>query len=146
MPLNYFLTSIIVYLGLLLGVILIKLAPEEQRPGKKYFSLLKKIILFLIITLFFAYSNLNYVLFLFLIAVLFLMLLSKKITLESTILIYLLFGVIFSLSNKITNLFVIESVLIFLYGLPTASLIFKIKKKNYYEFFFNYHFSFLILK
>jgi len=135
MPLNYFLASIIVYLGLLLGVILIKLAPEEQRPGKKYFSLLKKIILFLIITLFFAYSNLNYVLLLFLIAVLFLILLSKKITLESTILIYLLFGVIFSLSSKITNLFVIESVLIFLYGIPTASLIFKIKKKNYYDVF-----------
>ena len=47
--LNYFLVSIISYLGLLLGVILIRLAPEEQRPGKRYFILIKKILFFLIL-------------------------------------------------------------------------------------------------
>ena len=135
MPIDFILASIVSYLGLLLGIILIKLAPEEQKPGKKYFILFKKILLFLIIAIFFVYIKINTVILIFLLIILLLFLINKKITLESTVLTYLLFGVLFSLSFRIQNLFIIESVLIFLYGIPTASLIFKIKKKNYKDVF-----------
>jgi len=60
---------------------------------------------------------------------------KKKITLDNTVYIYLLLGTIFSISSKLPELFIIESVLIFLYGVPTASLVFKRKIKNYSDIF-----------
>jgi len=61
------------------------------------------------------------------------LMLNKKLNLDKSALVYLLLGIIFYLSSKIPDLFVIESVLIFLYGVPNASLIFK--RKNHYEVF-----------
>ncbi len=137
MPLNYFLASIISYLGLLVGIILIKLAPEEQKPGKRYFILLKKILFLLILAFLLLFYRINLkfsVLFLIFITIFITILMSaKKTNLEKISLVYFLLGIIFYLSNKVFNLFVIESVLIFLFGIPTASLIYNIKKKNYYE-------------
>jgi len=132
---SYFLASIIVYLGLLLGAILIKLAPEEQKPGKKYFILLKKILFFIIIISILFFYKLNIFLITILIIFVLILILNKKINLEKSPLVYLLLGIIFYLSSKIFNLFVIESVLIFLYGIPASSLIIKLKEKNYYEIF-----------
>ena len=129
--LSYFLASIISFLGLLVGIILIKLAPEEQKPGKKYFILIKKIILFLIIALFFIYLKINLIILFLLLIITLIMLTNKKITLESNLLVYLMLGIFFSLSSKIFNLFIIESVLIFLYGIPTASFAFNPRKRNY---------------
>jgi len=131
--LSYFLASVLSFLGLLVGIILIKLAPEEQKPGKKYFILIKKIILFLIIALFFIYLKINLIILFLLLIITLIMLTNKKITLESTSLVYLTLGIFFSLSSKIFNLFIIESVLIFLYGIPTSS--FELKKNNYYSVF-----------
>ena len=130
--LNYFLTSIIIYLGLLVGIILIKFAPEEQKPGKIYFILIKKIILFLIIVFFFIYSKMNIIVLSLLLFFTFIILTNKKITLDSK-LVYLMLGIFFSLSSKILNLFIIESVLIFLYCTLTASFAFNPRKGNYNE-------------
>ena len=132
---NYLLASIISYLGLLAGVILIKMAPEEQKPGKKYFILIKKIIFFLIIAFLLAYYKLNLIFSLFLLLFLFILMLTKKMKLEKLALAYFFLGIIFFLSSKIIDLFVIELVLVFLYGIPAASLIFNIKKKNYKDIF-----------
>ena len=132
---SYFLASIIAYLGLLLGVILIKLAPEEQKPGKKYFILLKKILFFIIIISILFFYKLNIVLITILIIFVLILILNKKINLENSIRVYFFLGIVFYLSSKIFNLFVIESALIFLFGIPTSSLIIKLKKKNYYEIF-----------
>ena len=131
--LSYFLASVLSFLGLLVGIILIKLAPEEQKPGKKYFILIKKIILFLIIALFFIYLKINLIILFLLLIITLIMLTNKKITLESNLLVYLMLGIFFSLSSKIFYLFIIESVLIFLYGIPTSSL--ELKKNNYYSVF-----------
>jgi len=133
MPASYFLAAITSYLGLLLGIILIKLAPEEQRPGKKYFILLKKILLFSIIFLFFYFLNLNPIVLIAASILLILLFYNKKLTLESTLFVYILLGIIFSLSSRFQDLLIIESTLIFLYGIPTASIAFK--KKNYSEIF-----------
>ncbi|MBU90355.1 hypothetical protein CMO94_02335 [Candidatus Woesearchaeota archaeon] len=131
--LTFFLASIIAYLGLLFGVILIKLAPEEQKPGKKYFILLKKILFLFIIAFLSFYYKINFIFLILLLIFIIVLMLNKKLNLDKSALVYLLLGIIFYLSSKIPDLFVIESVLIFLYGVPNASLIFK--RKNYYEVF-----------
>jgi len=133
--LNYFLASIIAYLGLLLGITLIKMAPEEQKPGKKYFILIKKIILFLIIASFFVYLKINLIILSLLLLFTLILFANRKITLESTLLVYLMLGLFFSLSSKIFDLFIIESTLIFLYGISTASFAFNPRKRNYKEIF-----------
>lgn len=131
--LSYFLASIIAYLGLLLGVVLIKLAPEEQKPGKKYFILLKKILFFLIIVSILFFHKVNIILTTVLLSFIIILMLNKKINLEKLSLIYLLLGVILYLGSRIPDLFIIESVLIFLFGVPASSLIFK--RNNYYDIF-----------
>ena len=131
--LNYFLTSIIAYLGLLVGVILIKLALEEQKPGKKYFILLKKILFFLILAALLFFYRINIILTAVLLIFVMVLMLNKKLNLNKSSLVYFLIGIIFYLSSKIPDLFVIESVLIFLYGIPTTSL--KLKKRNYLDVF-----------
>ncbi len=133
MQIDYFLASIIAYLGLLLGVILIKLAPEEQKPGKKYFILLKKISFFLIIVSFLFFYKVNIILTTILLVFVIVLMLNNKLNLSKSSLVYFFLGIIFYLSSKITELFVIESVLIFLYGIPAASLI--LKRKNYFDVF-----------
>ena len=55
---NYFFASIISFLGLAAGILLIKIAPEEQKPLKKYFEICRKSILILIFL--FAILNFKY--------------------------------------------------------------------------------------
>lgn len=131
--LNYFLASIIAYLGLLLGVILIKFAPEEQKPGKQYFILLKKILFILILASFLFFYKINFILSIMILIIV--LIISKKTNLSKSHLIYFILGIIFYFSyfSKIFDLFIIESILMFLYGIPTASLI--LKKKNYFDIF-----------
>jgi hypothetical protein len=129
--LSYFLASIIAYLGLLVGVILVKLAPEEQNPGKKYFILLKKATFFLIIAILLIYYKINLFFSLSLLIFMAILMWNRRINLNKTQLVYFLLGIIFSLSGRIFNLLILESLLIFFYGIPTASLEFNIKKNNY---------------
>ena len=131
--LNYFLASIIAYLGLLLGIILIKLAPEEQKPGTQYFILLKKILFFIALVAILFFYKVNIIFTTVLLLFVIILMLNKKINLNKSGLVYFFLGILFYLSSKILNLFVIESVLIFLYGIPNASLI--LKKKNYFDIF-----------
>ena len=133
--LNYFLASIIAYLGLLLGIILIKFAPEEQKPGKQYFILLKKILFFLILFFLMLFYKVDIILTIILLFFVITLMLNKKINLDKLGLVYFFLGVVFYLSyfSKIFNLFTIETVLIFILGIPTASLTLKSKKKNYYD-------------
>ena len=130
---SYFLASIIAYLGLLLGIILIKLSPEEQKPGKKYFIILKKILFIIILISLLFFYKLNIIFITVLILFSLILILNKKLNLEKAALVYLLLWIVFYLSSKILNLFILESVLIFLYGIPVSSLI--LKKKNYIEIF-----------
>src|SRR3989338_1294893 len=62
---NYFLASIISYLGIALGMTLAYIAPEEQKPGKKYFAILKYVFFISILAflLSFYYKNIFLVLF-----------------------------------------------------------------------------------
>ena len=142
---NYFFISIISFLGSLIGIMLVKIAPEEQKPLQKYFILLRKILLLLIfVFVIFYYINDKFNLIILLLFFIFSLLIEYKINylLKKSIIIYLLLGIIFFLSSKNTNLFTIESSLIFLYGLPTASLIYN--NKNQYKIIF-YNIGFIII-
>ena len=136
--LNYFLTSIISYLGLLAGILLVKIAPEEQKPLSRYFEWFRKLILLLVfLFLIFYYSNsraYETALLVYLAFIIFVEYISAGI-LRKSIIIYTAFGIIFYLSSKNINLFAMESSLIFLYGMPAASIMFNKKEKNYIEIF-----------
>jgi hypothetical protein len=133
MQITYFLASIIAYMGLFLGMLLIKLAPEEQKPGIKYFIFIKKVLFFLIMLFLLYFYRIHYLLSILLLIIISILMLTGKMKLNASAVIYFLFGVIFYLSYKQQDLFVIESVLIFLYGIPNASLM--LKKNNYYDIF-----------
>ena len=133
--LSYFLASILSYLGLLVGVILIKLAPEEQKPGKRYFVIIKKILFLLIIAFLLLFYNLNLMLAVMLLAFVIALVFSKKIDLKRTAMVYFFLGIVFYLSSKFISLFAIESILIFLYSIPHASLMLGIRKRNYAHIF-----------
>ena len=131
--LNYFLASIISYLGLLLGIILIKMAPEEQKPGKKYFILLKKILFFIILGTLLLFYKISIILTAIFLSFIIVLIFNKKIKLEKSAFVYILLGAIFYSSSEIFDLFILETVLIFLYGTITSSIILNVKKRNYYD-------------
>ena len=131
--LSYFLASLIAYLGLLVGLILIKMAPEEQKPGKRYFILLKKILFFTLFIPILYYYKINIVFSLALLSFVAALILRNRLKLDTSWLIYFLLGIFFYLGSRFIDLFAMESALIFLYGIPNASLMFSLKKKNYSE-------------
>ena len=144
---NYFFASIISYSGLLIGILLVKIAPEEQKPLEKYFILLRKILLLIIfIFLIFYYFNEYFSMLILIAYFIFLLIIEYKINdlLKKSIIIYSLIGILFFLSSKNTNLFAIESSLILLYGISTASLIYRRKEKNHYRILF-YNLGFVII-
>lgn len=131
-PLNYFFASVISFLGLLAGFMLIKTAPEEQKPLQKYFVFFRKLLLLPVsVFLIFYYFN-DLIYFIVLILPIFFLLLTEYKTKDlgkKLAISYSIFGILFYMSSKNMNLFAIESSLIFLYGLPAASLIYR-KGKN----------------
>ena len=105
--------------GLLMGVILSRLAREELSAGKKYFVLLYRIfflLLSLIITYFLSFPI---ILFFFFFALVLLLLDLKKSYRSQFYLHYLLFIVGYFLSGKQ----IIVAVFIFLYSLPVGTIL-----------------------
>ena len=144
---NYFFASVISYLGLIIGVMLVKTAPEEQKPLEKYFIAARKTsLLAIFIFLFFFYFNDHFNLLVLAVYFGFLLFVEFKLNdlFKKTIISYTLFGILFFLSSKNINLFTIESSLILLYGIPTASLMYNKKVKNEYMIIF-YNIGFIAL-
>lgn len=144
---NYFFASVISFLGLLIGIMLVKIAPEEQKPLEKYFKLSRRVLLYAIFlfVMFYYFNNVFYIS--ALIGYLLLLLLVEyKISnlMRKSMTIYSLLGILFFLGSKNANLLVIESSLILLYGLPAASMIYSKKGKNHYNVIF-YNTGFLII-
>ena len=161
---NYFSASIVCFLGLIIGMLLIRIAPEEQKPLEKYFAWSRKAFLLLI----FGFLASYYIKIPFYLAALalyfiFLVFIEYKAgsLLKKSIIISTASGVLFFISSENTNLFAISSGLILLYNICTSSLVYSIKKKNYFQIIFynmgflllsnilfllDYHFSFLIFK
>tara|TARA_Y100000310_G_scaffold345817_1_gene470422 strand:+ start:2219 stop:2677 length:459 start_codon:yes stop_codon:yes gene_type:complete len=130
-PLTYILTLAVAYLGIIGGLILAKIAEEELKDGRKYFLLLQNILLMLALTFMLMFNKLNIILSSAIGVVVFILLIyfGKGYGKYIPKIAYVLFGFIFYFSSKIESLFIIESIIIFLYGLPTGS--FDYKKKVY---------------
>lgn len=121
--LNYSLAAIISYLGLFVGFILAITAKEELKAGRKYFIFLQKIILLLIFVFLLIFVKLNYLLVLLILVFIVIYISKRKKEFNELPYIYIILSIIFYISSKELNLFVIESSLIFLYGLPTGTLL-----------------------
>ena len=136
---NYFFASIISFSGLIIGLMLVKIAPEEQKKLKKYLILARKIIISLIFIfiIFYYFDSWFYVAALIAyFAFLFFMEYRANDMMKKSMLVYAVLGILFFLSSKNANLFIIESSLVLLYGMPTASLMYKIKEKNHHKIIF----------
>ena len=135
---NYFFASVVSFLGLLIGIILVKIAPEEQKPLEKYFVLLRRILL-LLIFIFLMFYYIGKVFYILTLASYLAFLLFVEYKLDDSIiksmLIYTVLGILFFASASNLNLFVMDSSLILLYGIPTASLMYSRKDKNYARVF-----------
>lgn len=136
--LNYFFASLASFLGLLIGSILIRIAPEEQKQLEKYFVLINKILLLLAFALLMFYYSVNQIYIILLFALFASLLLVEhkiKDLSKKSITIYMVLGVLFYLSSKNTNLLATESSIVLLYGIATASIEFS-KKKPYKTLFY----------
>lgn len=136
---NYFFASLASFFGLLIGIILVKIAPEEQKPLSKYFILLKKLLLLLAFA-FLAFYYFGSWLYFIGLAALFAFLLffehkTKNLS-KKSIIIYMILGVLFYLSSKNINLLATESSIVLSYGIATASIEFS-RKKPYKTLFYS---------
>ena len=131
--LQFFLSSLIAYSGIIVGILLIRLAKEEQKPLQNYFETAQKIILILISSflLFFLYffSKILFLISLFLGLLSFLKNKKNKI-LHYSILHYAILGTFFYLSSRNQNLFAINSSFLFIYGVIYSGLHYRVKGKN----------------
>jgi len=157
--LNYLLLSITAFSGILLGIILIKIAPEEQMPLVKYFTVSKRILLalmFAFLIFFYIFDRLSLLLSILLLFPALFVELKSEDSARKLSEIFALLGIIFFLSSPNSNLIAVTSALIFIYGALFSSIIYS---RNLIMdlasglmfllvssalFLFNYHFSFLI--
>lgn len=130
----YFLTSLIVFLGIFIGVVLALAAKEELKAGRKYFILMEDIILLLIISVLFVFYAHIYLVYYIAVLLIFLLYFNYKkfncVNIKKPYLAYSILAIIFFLSSKKPELFVIEASLIFIYGLPAGSLLTITKDKR----------------
>lgn len=115
------LVSLIAFTGLIFGIILRKIAAEEIEPGKKYFIIAQKLLLFIMVFAFLYYIKINILsVLLFVIGYLLSYLMKYR---------YLYLGIASLLSLLIKSEFpIIINSIIFLYGLPYGSLMKEDKK------------------
>lgn len=117
--LEFFLVSLIVGSGLIIGFILSVIAKEELKPGKRYFLPLKTVLFFAVILITsFYYFNINFLISLFV------LLLSSVFFIErlQIVLMYLSFSIIYIVSYTNDGLHIIISSLIFFAGFPIGTL------------------------
>ncbi|TKJ17721.1 hypothetical protein CEE44_04275 [Candidatus Woesearchaeota archaeon B3_Woes] len=135
--LNYFLISLVVYLGLLIGIILSFMAKEELKDGKRYFILLHNIILGFILFFVLEFFRVNVYLALFLPLVLIVVLFYFNELYKKSYITYFLLGIVFYISSKNVNFLLVVSSLILFYGFFIGSLQINFKKKNYFRILLN---------
>jgi hypothetical protein len=115
--LTYILTSLVSFTGLIVGIILSRISPEEMPTGRKFFPLVQKIALVAIAAIFISslVSNLFLRLLLYAAAI---FLLNIKLSPQ---IVYPLLAVPFALTLE-NQAFMPIAVMVFVYGLPTGSL------------------------
>lgn len=118
---TYFaLAAVVVFMGIVSGIILAFIAKEELKQGKRYFVLMRNLLLALIVVFLLYFYYINKYLILIISVLLFLSL--SKINLKKDYIVYWLTGIVLLLVSKNKDFLLIESILIFLYGLPAGTL------------------------
>ena len=135
----FFLSSLITFSGLIFGILLIKTTSEEQKPLGNYFNLSRSAMLILISGLILPFLYL-YKKILFFISIPFILFLFSK----NTIYTYSTLGIIFYLSSKNINLFMVNAVIIFIYGMVYSAITYNKKKQNALNIIF-YNAPFLLI-
>jgi hypothetical protein len=135
----YSLIALAAYLGLICGVIIAKMAEEELDDGRKYFLIVQNILLGTItffLSTFFLHGIIMSIILAMVITAIGFILDNVATGNTKTVLAYTLLAIPFFLSYKanirypLLITFPVISSCIFLYGLPTGSLL--IQKKNRY--------------
>ncbi len=121
---QYILLLVISYLGLLAGIIISYMAKEEIKPGKKYFLILKTIIFGFIVYFFMTYLNIFPVISIILAIVFasFTFIWDKRMKFINTNMLYYSFFSVIIFETKLTFYSAIIGMLIFIFGLVTASI------------------------
>ena len=114
---NYFLASIISISGLMIGVILMALAPEEKKMAKKYFPITGKISIAILAAIF-LFLKTDYILIIFSVA-LCAFILFAEFKSESKWLQLSLLGIIFYISSE-TVMFAAVSSMVFFYSISVS--------------------------
>ena len=118
--LTYLLSIISVFLGLIVGWILSKLAKEELKPGRIYFLIAGKILMFSAFAVFIYSLNLNMLLFSLLVLVT--LALSVFVRIEPYMAYPIVGFMLYFAYLKNSHLFFIIAAACFAYGLPSAML------------------------
>ena len=139
---SYFLVSLAVFSGLIFGIIVSFIAKDELKQGKPYFIVLQNLLVALALGVLFYFYKLDlYFVVVAVLLIFFSLFLVNSI--KKSYIIYPLLAIFFYASSGIILFFVLESVLIFLYGFPTASLLIK-RKKDIFPVILN-HISFFVI-
>ena len=129
---NYFLVSLVCFLGLFTGFFLVKIAPEEQKPLKKYLVVFQYIILALVLALniFFLRKIVPIIAIAILVSLFFLMAKRqhdyRKVSINSAIL-----GAVFFVASLDTKVLAMTSALIFLFFLAESAICRNVKEGNF---------------
>ena len=129
--LNYFLISLVVYLGLLFGIILSWMAKEEIKPGKRYIILVHNIILSFILYFTLEFINANPFVVLLLPLFFLIFLFKYTATYKKSHIFYPILGGFFYISSNNINHLLLMSTLIFFYGVLIGTLQNGNKKQKY---------------
>ncbi len=130
--LAYLLSSITAFLGLVAGMALIKLAPEEQKPGKKYFLLVEYAMYSILVGLVLFFYGIHIIICIGVGIVLFALLTIKKFEMSRAYILYAVFGIVLFLLTEDQNLFLLACLCVFIFGMAMASKELNVKKNNYF--------------
>ena len=119
---QYIFTAVVVFLGLVIGLIIAHFAKEELKPGKKYFVLLQRLLVLIIAGVFmYSFHTRIYII---IIALFILSTLIYQFEISLSI-YYIIFGVLYFFSPEPLTI----SALMFLFGLPSGALFYSDKKE-----------------
>jgi hypothetical protein len=126
---EYFLLSIVVFLGLVSGLIISHFAREELEAGKKYFVLLQRLLALIILGVFLYSFHVKIYMIIIALFILSTLIYQFKVALP---VYYVVFGGLFFFSPERLNV----SALMFLFGLPSGALVYKDKKSFLFSLLF----------
>jgi hypothetical protein len=138
---NYILAAIVTYLGLFAGMLLAFFTEEELKPGRKYFTIIRRICILLIFGSLFYYFIANKLILEVVITTIIFAVLAYfcyhlgirankgERPISNSYMVYVVLAIVFYLSSKVIGMHILISSLLFLYGLPAGTQITDPKKK-----------------